>query len=114
MPSCLDGTGTKEFRVDNFEGTTIKYYNRQDFTATDIKELNLKHIPGFKLLWCYENIEELRNHSTQTYSDKNEEFRRIAFNAQYLGLNRNESELQRVWAVVKEIRAQWVETMKVP
>ena len=47
LPSCLDGNGTREFRIDNFEGITIIYHRRQDLTATEIKELKLKHIPGF-------------------------------------------------------------------
>ena len=77
--------------------------------------MKLKHIPGFKLQWRYENIAELRNQSTQKYNEyQNEEFRRIVSYIQYLDLTRNESELQRVWTVVREIKAQWMETIKDP
>ena len=67
------------------------------------------------MIWRYENIEELRNKSSKTYNDYQiEEFRRIAFYVQYLDLIRNESELLRVWAVVREIKAQWIEQIKDP
>ena len=114
LPDCFVGNRTNEFRIDNFEGTTITYSRRENLTATDIEELKLKYIPGFKLKWRYENIADLKNQSTQTYNDKNEEFRRISSYVQYLDLTRNESELQKVWDVVKEIKAQWMETIKNP
>ena len=115
MPDCIDGNlRTKEFRLENFSGITITYSRTEDLTETDIKELTLGSIPGFKLQWRYENIADLRNQSAETYDDRNEEFRRIAFYVQYLDLTRNESELQKAWAVVKQIKAEWMETIKDP